>query len=271
MHYCSHYLPEQNRRVGASFEAFEVCEFAQLNKDHLSSIGEIVSQGSTTRRRLNRQGFHWGCHVLEGPLSWLMSAAYVLGTVVAGATPLSVAVDAATEEILAEASWRYAVRVADSFIYIFAPYWCALLLRVLQRRRLLHRIAGRSLVIADVPWVSQCLEAFLSKLFALSYSIASLSVYSANPIDHLVHRQTHRIVRGTLLAVGRPDARLQVRARTRTYSHLPAAHLQICDVRCAIFDVPSHIHTCCTSANRDAMCQTPGPRAYGPSFCADIA
>ena len=30
---------------------------------------------------------------------------------------------------------------------------------------------------------------------------------SANPADHLVHRHTHRVVRGSLLAVGRPDGR----------------------------------------------------------------
>jgi len=62
--------------------------------------------------------------------------------------------------------------------------------------------------VADIPWVAQTVEAFVSKLFALSYSSASLTVMSANPHDHLVHRQTHRVVRGSLLAVGRPDGRL---------------------------------------------------------------
>ena len=42
----------------------------------------------------------------------------------------------------------------------------------------------------------------------LLHSIASISVASGNAIDHLVHRHTHRVVRGSLLAVGRPDARL---------------------------------------------------------------
>ena len=59
-----------------------------------------------------------------------------------------------------------------------------------------------------MPPSPQSLEAFVSKLFALSYSIASLAVASANPSDHLVHRHTHRVVRGSLLAVGRPDGRL---------------------------------------------------------------
>ena len=54
------------------------------------------------------------------------------------------------------------------------------------------------LVIGGVPWVSQAAEVYLSKLFACSYSIAGINVMSANPVDHLVHRQTHRIVRGSL-------------------------------------------------------------------------
>ena len=56
--------------------------------------------------------------------------------------------------------------------------------------------------------VSQCADAFLSKCFAVSYSIAGLNVLSGNPSDHFVHRHTHRVVRGTLAIFGRPDGRL---------------------------------------------------------------
>lgn len=63
-------------------------------------------------------------------------------------------------------------------------------------------------MIGDVPWVAQCVEAFLSKLVACTYSATALAVFSANPADHLVHRMTHRVVRGSLLACGRPDGRL---------------------------------------------------------------
>jgi len=82
------------------------------------------------------------------------------------------------------------------------------LLRLLQGRPWLHRVAGRSVLIGDVPWVAQSVEAFASKLFALAYSIATCTFFSANPVDHLVHRHTHRVVRGSLLAIGRPDGRL---------------------------------------------------------------
>ena len=57
-------------------------------------------------------------------------------------------------------------------------------------------------------WVAQSAEAFLSKIFACSYSIAGLNVLSGNPADHLVHKHTHRVVRGSLLVCGRPDGRL---------------------------------------------------------------
>lgn len=58
-----------------------------------------------------------------------------------------------------------------------------------------HRMVGRTVVIGDPnPWVAQSAEAFLSKIFACSYSIAGLGVISGNPADHLVHRHTHRLV-----------------------------------------------------------------------------
>ena len=36
----------------------------------------------------------------------------------------------------------------------------------------------------------------------------ALVLKELGPLDHLVHRHTHRVVRGGLLAVGRPDGRL---------------------------------------------------------------
>ena len=102
----------------------------------------------------------------------------------------------------------YAVKTLDALVYVFLPQLMMLLLRLLQRRPLLHRMVGRSVLIGDCPWVAQCVEAFASKLFACSYSATAVAVASANPADHLVHRHTHRVVRGGLLAVGRPDGRL---------------------------------------------------------------
>jgi hypothetical protein len=49
------------------------------------------------------------------------------------------------------------------------------------------------------------LESYVSKLFSLSYGIASLEVHGANPQDHLLHRFGHRVVRGALVFLGVPD------------------------------------------------------------------
>ena len=99
-------------------------------------------------------------------------------------------------------------RMVDAAVYLFLPQIMILCVRLLQRRPLLHRMTSRTIVVGDVPWVAQCVESFASKLFACSYSATAVTVFSANPADHLVHRMTHRIVRGTLLACGRPDGRL---------------------------------------------------------------
>ena len=100
------------------------------------------------------------------------------------------------------------VRFLDSLLYFWLPQVNITILRLIQGRNLLHRMTARTVVIGDCPWVAQCGEAFLSKLFACSYSIAGLNVHSSNPSDHLVHRYTHRVTRGTLLVCGRPDGRL---------------------------------------------------------------
>lgn len=80
---------------------------------------------------------------------------------------------------------------------------------ILSLGDLRHRMVGRTVAIGDpCPWVAQSAEAFLSKIFACSYSIAGCAVISGNPADHFVHRHTHRVTRGTLLVCGRPDGRL---------------------------------------------------------------
>ena len=106
------------------------------------------------------------------------------------------------------ADWVHLTRFLDSIIYFWLPQINVFILRLVQKRNLRHRMVCRTVVIGDCPWVAQAAEAFLSKIFACSYSIAGLNVISGNPADHLVHRHTHRVVRGSLLICGRPDGRL---------------------------------------------------------------
>ena len=200
---------------GATYLREEVHELAELNAGSVDALENIVRRGGALNTRLRRQGHRWAQHILEAPLSWLLSLAYIGATVIGGGTPLSAVLAAATEggggneDDDGTPRWAAAlVGVLDTLIYAFLPWWTTVLIRLLQRRPWLHRVAGRSLVVCDVPYVAQTLEAFASKLFALTYSITALNVYSGNAIDHMVHRHTHRVVRGTLLAVGRPDGRL---------------------------------------------------------------
>lgn len=264
MGYLSHFEHGEPRVVGApsasicgsAFEFEDVRELAALSRLQADALRGIVGYerlGDTpASARLRTQGRRWAKHVLEGPLSWIVSLAYIAATVFVGRTPLGAIASAASGcslpsplsppdaapfpplpngtdgaafgSLAAEALaanrpsrcddlsvwlWvvRYVVCFFDVIIYAFLPWWTTVLIRLLEGRPWLHRVAGRSVLIGDVPWVAQSVEAFASKLFALSYSIASCSFMSANPADHLVHRHTHRVVRGSLLAVGRPDGR----------------------------------------------------------------
>ncbi|XRA96236.1 glutamine amidotransferase [Pycnococcus provasolii] len=111
----------------------------------------------------------------------------------------------------------YALKSIDAIIYIFLPMWSALALRWYQCRAPFARMGKRTIVIADVPYVHQTLEAFASKLFSLSYSSNGLDVHGASAVDHFVHRFTHRVVRGVLILAGRPDGRLWSQMRAESW------------------------------------------------------
>ena len=95
-----------------------------------------------------------------------------------------------------EAYLKWIALVLDVLTYVFLPLWTTVVLRVLQGRHWLHRLGARSVVIGDIPWVSQSVEQFASKLFARGFSISSIYVWSSNPVDQLVHKFTHRVCRG---------------------------------------------------------------------------
>lgn len=95
------------------------------------------------------------------------------------------------------------------FAIILFPWLVTLALRVFQNRYpLLARTGKRTLVIGDIPYVHQTLEAYVSKIFSLSYGFASMDVHAGNPRDHYLPRFGHRIVRGLLSLLMEPDSRL---------------------------------------------------------------
>ena len=209
--------PKFRATAGSILTDTDLSELERCTRDNIAALEEITgfdrdgNQLPPARARdaaaLRAKGAHWAQHVLETPRVWIMIAVYVVLSVTLGKPLVTGLVDAAE---LADVTGRvgYATRFVDSLIYLFLPQLCMLLLRAVQRRPLLHRMTGRSVVIGDCPWVAQSAEAFLSKLFACAYSATSIAVYSGNPSDHLVHRMTHRVVRGALLVCGRPDGRL---------------------------------------------------------------
>ena len=238
MGYLSHF--EHGRESEASicgYDFEEVRELATIARVQSAALSGIVGHrrlGDTpASAALRRQGHRWAQHVLEGPLSWVLSVLYIAATVLLATTPLgalaaaltghplpspvaassgvaAAVVNATDPAMIPGWVWglRYAVAILDVAVYSFLGWWTVVLIRLVQRRPWLHRVAGRSVLIGDVPWVAQSAEAFASKLFALSYSASACAFASANPADHLVHRHTHRVVRGSLLAVGRPDGRV---------------------------------------------------------------
>jgi hypothetical protein len=202
------------RTIGSIMKDSDLGQLQRLNHDNILALEEIVGVDSDglvlkdapTMKELRKKGYLWAQHVLESPRSWILCAIYILSTVIIGIPPVTTISKAAGLE--EDSPCVYIALAADAFIYLFLGQIFTLLIRLVQGRTLLHRFAGRSVVIGDCPWVAQSAEAFLSKIFACSYAIAGVNVWSGNPADHLVHRMTHRVVRGGLVAVGRPDGRL---------------------------------------------------------------
>ena len=158
----------------------------KLEPDISFCFQEIVPpEISLTEPELRAVGSVWASHILENAKAYIMSFVYVVATVTSGyplVTGLAMAFG------LDDDKFFYITRFLDSLVYFWLPQINIFILRIIEGRNLRHRMVGRTVVIGDVPWVAQSAEAFLSKLFACSYSIAGLNVLSGNPGDHLVHR-----------------------------------------------------------------------------------
>mmetsp|Transcript_46359 Transcript_46359/g.88497 ORF Transcript_46359/g.88497 Transcript_46359/m.88497 type:complete len:1353 (-) Transcript_46359:72-4130(-) len=216
MRYFSSFVdPAVNEATGAVFYKHDMEELATMNANNVACMEEIVGSNvhgnscpSKLCESLRNQGRIWSQHILEAPISWILSFTYIMVTVVAS-FPLVYGICAVCgADSLSVWPWLSKLAlVLDGLIYVFLPLWTTILIRLIQGRHWLHRLGTRAIVIGDIPWVSQSLDQFVSKLFARSYSISTPHVYSGNPADQLVHKFTHRVSRGTLLAVGRPDGR----------------------------------------------------------------
>lgn len=171
------------------------------------------AQPTATSRRLQRAGRRWALHVLETPTAWIIHAIYILLSLELG-LPL---VQSLAHQLVGDRIWagssaasgilRGAALGADVCVYIFGPWLWTLALRMLQKRQMLARTGRRTLVVGEARWITPLLTNYISKLFALSYGIASVDVQGGDVGDHLLHTHAHRLVRGTLLFLGVPDGR----------------------------------------------------------------
>ena len=108
----------------------QVQELEGLNIDAAASLRAIIDDDSAAKRALLAQGDRWAAHILEAPISWIMSATYILITVTAQATPLSLIVWAATRggahtgDISAiSTAVTHIIGAIDAVIYVFLPIW----------------------------------------------------------------------------------------------------------------------------------------------------
>lgn len=217
-HICMTILSDPNFRyvTGSIINERDLQTLERLNVDNIKALERIVGvdrKGTVLHDKLLHKevelraaGDVWSEHILENAKAYIMTFIYIVVTVTIGYPLISGLADAAG---LRDERYYYITRFFDSLIYFWLPQINVMILRIIQGRNKRHRMVGRTVVIGDpCPWVAQSAEAFLSKIFACSYSIAGLNVLSGNPADHLVHRHTHRVVRGSLLVCGRPDGRL---------------------------------------------------------------
>jgi hypothetical protein len=209
-------FPAQQGAFGMTLTTADLLLLDRLKDDFLNQSESIVgttAKGEIIRssdyQKLIRSSQKWASHITETPLVWGIHALYVA---------IAVGLNAPLIQTVFRLLFGFAnlsipgfllplITAADIIIYIFGPWFWTLGLRYVQGRPLLARTGKRTLVIGDVPWVHQLLKVYVSKLFSLSYGIASLDVHGANPQDHMLHHFGHRVVRGTLVFLGVPDGR----------------------------------------------------------------
>lgn len=128
------------RVLTAHIPCSQVRELATINRRQPDALSELVGRhtlGDTeTSKALRKQGRAWAQHVLESPISWILSTLYIAATVLCGYTPLTAIATACLDEAgwalpahadLSSAAWwlilvKYTVCVIDVAIYAFLPW-----------------------------------------------------------------------------------------------------------------------------------------------------
>jgi hypothetical protein len=109
---------------------------------------------------LVHEGRRWALHILEAPLAWILSSAYIFASVVGGYpiffSIVNIGILPLVYEDFLPIEWvTKLVLVVDSLLYCFLPLFFCIILRLVQGRQLFARLGKRTLVIGDVPFVHQ--------------------------------------------------------------------------------------------------------------------
>ncbi len=115
-------------------------------------FGYALDRTSSLLNNLHELGNLWADHILEQARAYIMSFLYVFITVTSG-WPLVSAIGHAFGVADGDRI-TYFLRFLDSCIYFWLPQICITMIRVFQGRNLRHRMVGRTVVIGDIPWVS---------------------------------------------------------------------------------------------------------------------
>jgi hypothetical protein len=186
--------------------------------------------------KLVKQGKAWGAHLNEPWHVLVLVAIYIFLSVGLGLPLFGLLADAIwkllrlipavgslpygliafplrTPHVIASQSFGYSlvgvvIQFIDAWWFVFLGKHFVWFCRYLAGRPMAARMGKRTIVIVDNPSIHQLTENFCSKLFAQGYSFNTPDVHGASGLDHFVHRFTHRVARGLLLVIGRPDGRL---------------------------------------------------------------
>jgi hypothetical protein len=209
----------------------------------IPTIAAIVGHGidgkalskSSVYQELIAQGRRWAAHVSESWKVLVIVGFFIIVTVSLSIPPFALAGDALAAILRAAGvvgktgtleflprfpsnnlyhqpiGWTMgglAIQIGDALIYVFLVKLVTWTDRWVCGRPMWARIGMRTVVVVDTPCVHQLVEAYVSKLYSQAFSFCTVDVHGASGVDHFVHRFTHRVARGLLLAVGRPDGRL---------------------------------------------------------------
>lgn len=158
---------ERYRNVtGAVVTLKDLETLERCNRENIVALEDIVGADTagfpfatgedSTEMHLREAGDVWSNHILENVKAYVMTIIYIIGTVVSGFPLVSGIATAAG--LSGESRVFYFLRFIDALIYILLPQINVIMLRVFEKRRLLHRMVGRTVVIGDIPWVVSLLR-----------------------------------------------------------------------------------------------------------------